>query len=177
MVTGCVIVLIPALVLLVPLRQMPHCLRPETDIIKVATAKSEPLASDQTNDETESESIPNDSDLEEFLSSVLQLSGLPRFTNHAEEYANMTNDEKAAALTDMFGKYCSVGIQKNKKARRDLDPSSIAFLVKYMRAELEKIPVEKKQALLEAQEKCREEEFSDERLERFLRCEKMDAQV
>jgi hypothetical protein len=89
----------------------------------------------------------------------------------------MTNDEKAAALSDMFGKYCNVDMQKSKKARRDLDPESIAFLIKRMRDEIEGIPKSKKQALLQAQENCGEEEFSDERLERFLRCEGMDAQV
>ena len=115
--------------------------------------------------------------VKEFLMSVLQLSGLPRFTNHAEERANMSNDEKAAALSDMFGKYCNVDLQKNKRARRDLDPESIAFLIQRMRDEMECIPKSKKEALLEAQQKCGEEEFSDERLERFLRCEGMDAQV
>jgi hypothetical protein len=119
----------------------------------------------------------NDEDLEEFFLSVVQLSGLPRFTNHAEERANMTDDEKAAALSDMFGKYCNVDIQKSKRTRRDLDPESIAFLVKRMRDEIERVPAHNRTALIEAQEKCGEEEFSDERLERFLRCEKMNAQV
>jgi hypothetical protein len=68
-------------------------------------------------------------------------------------------------------------MQKSKRARRDLDPESIAFLIKRMRDEIEGIPKSKKRALLEAQENCGEEEFSDERLERFLRCEGMDAQV
>ena len=116
-------------------------------------------------------------DIEEFLLSVLQLSGLPTFTDHATERANMTDEERAAALSDMYGKYCDADMHKNKKTRRDLDPESIAFLVKHMRSELEQIPVEKKQALLEAEKRCEPSEFSDERLERFLRCERMDVQV
>ncbi len=148
---------------------------------KVADDEMSKRESNKTSPTSESSHV-NDKedvseDVEEFLMSVLQLSGLPRFTNHAEERANMTNDEKAAALSDMFGKYCNVDMQKSKKARRDLDPESIAFLIKRMRDEIEGIPKSKKQALLQAQENCGEEEFSDERLERFLRCEGMDAQV
>jgi hypothetical protein len=46
-----------------------------------------------------------------------------------------------------------------------------------MQVEIDIIPVAKKQALLEAQEKCSAEEFSDARLERFLRCEGMNAKL
>jgi hypothetical protein len=149
---------------------------PETDEIPTINESSDQNI--YADDNTESESIPmNDEDLEEFFLSVVQLSGLPRFTNHAEERANMTDDEKAAALSDMFGKYCNVDIQKSKRTRRDLDPESIAFLVKRMRDEIERVPAHNRTALIEAQEKCGEEEFSDERLERFLRCEKMNAQL
>lgn len=73
-------------------------------------------------------------------------------------------------------KYCNVDVHKSKKTRQDLDQESIAFLIKRMRVEIERVPVEK-QALLEAQLKCAAEEFSDDRLERFLRVERMDAQV
>lgn len=89
----------------------------------------------------------------------------------------MSNDEKAAALSDMFGRQCNVDTQTKKKARRDLDAESIAFLVHQMREEIKRIPTEKKRALLEAQEKCRPEEFINERLVHFLRCTGMDAQV
>lgn len=116
-------------------------------------------------------------DVEEFLLSVLQLSGLPRFTDHAAEQANMTDEERASALSDMFGKYSDVNHHENKKIRRGLDAESISFLVKYMRNEIERIPENTKQALLEAQEKCEHDEFSDERLECFLRSERMDAEV
>jgi len=121
-------------------------------------------------------SMPADEDYSQFLASILLLSGLPRFTDHEQEKANMTDEERAAALLDMFGKYCNVDSRKNKRARRDLDEESIAFLVDLMRAKLEKIPKEKKQALMEAQRQCASEEFSDKRLERFLRCEGMDVE-
>jgi len=121
-------------------------------------------------------SMPVDEDFSEFLTSVLLLSGLPRFTAHAQEKANMTDEERAAALSDMFGKYCNVDSQKNKKARRDLDEDSVAFLVKHMRAYLKRIPKGKKHALMEAQQQCGAEEFRDKRLERFLRCEGMNAE-
>jgi hypothetical protein len=46
-----------------------------------------------------------------------------------------------------------------------------------MRMEIGQIPEDRKQALLEAQTKCRADEFSDARLERFLRCEGMNSKV
>jgi len=76
---------------------------------------------------------------------------------------------------DLFGKYCST--HQNKKARRDLSKDEVAFLVKQMRIEIERIPQAKKGALIKAQVKCRAEEFSNARLERFLRCEGMDVKV
>ena len=46
-----------------------------------------------------------------------------------------------------------------------------------MRLELERIPKDRKRALVEAQTKCHADEFSDARQERFLRCEGMNAKV
>jgi hypothetical protein len=86
-------------------------------------------------------------------------------------------EEKADILADMFGKHCAVAPQQNKKARKDLDRESIDFLIKFMRSEIEIAPDEKKKALLEAQSKCGEDEFSDARLECFLRCEGMNANL
>ena len=86
----------------------------------------------------------------------------------------MTDEERAKVLSDLFGKYCSM--HQSKRAR-DLDADSIAFLVKQMRVEIERVPDNKKQALVEAQRVCGAEEFSDARLERFLRCVDMDVQV
>jgi hypothetical protein len=64
-----------------------------------------------------------------------------------------------------------------KRAKMDLDSNSVVFLVLQMRLELERIPEDEKRALKEAQMKCCAEEFSDARLERFLRCEGMNAKV
>jgi len=114
-----------------------------------------------------------------FALSSLMLVGEPRFTEEdiASEQATLTNEERAAALSDMFGKFCMVGIRPEKRARRDLDDDSIQFLTRQMKLEIEKIPSGKKQALLEAQAKCRAEEFGAGRLESFLRCEGMNTEV
>jgi hypothetical protein len=89
----------------------------------------------------------------------------------------MTDEERSEALSDLFGKHCAVDIHHSKRARRDFDHTTIEFLVNQMRHEIERIPVAKKLALLEAQEKCHEDEFSDARLEQFLRCEGMNVRV
>ena len=91
---------------------------------------------------------------------------------------SMTAEERAKALADMFGKHCSIDEHKDKRARKDLDADSIEFLVRQMRLEIDLIPPNQKAALMEAQVKCsRTEEFSDKRLERFLRCEGMNTKV
>jgi hypothetical protein len=132
------------------------------------------LFASQENSDDDKNQKPSDEDVSEFLLSVLQLSGLPRFSDHEKVKDELTDEERAAALSDVFGKYCNVDTPKNKRAKRDLDPESIAFLVKHMRNEIAKIPNDEKQALIEAQEKCEAEEFSDARLEQFLRCVEMD---
>jgi hypothetical protein len=109
----------------------------------------------------------------------MEESDRPRFTEEQEELekALMTDEEKAAALSDLFGRFCSVEGHRKKKARRDLDHNSIDFLVNQMRLEIERIPLDRKWALVEAQGKCCAEEFTDARLERFLRCEGMNVKV
>lgn len=122
-----------------------------------------------------------DEDVSEFLLlSALEENEQPRLTAQElqAEWANMTDEEKADALCDVFGKMCDYNTQhKNKKAKRDLDPTSIAFLVLQMRYELEKIPDRDKTALVEAQLKARRDEFSDARLVRFLRCDGFNTKV
>lgn len=65
--------------------------------------------------------------------SALSIAGRPKFTEQQEalERAAMTNEERAAALSDIFGKHCSTGIEspQSRRARRDLDSDSIEFLV------------------------------------------------
>mmetsp|Transcript_32038 Transcript_32038/g.57949 ORF Transcript_32038/g.57949 Transcript_32038/m.57949 type:complete len:104 (+) Transcript_32038:368-679(+) len=64
---------------------------------------------------------------------------------------------------------------ENKKPRRDLGKDSIDFLFKVMRSEIGMVPSCEKQAFMEAYSKGRNEEFSDERRLKFLRCEGMNA--
>jgi len=127
------------------------------------------------------ESSGMESDKEDaFLAlSALSVADRPKFSEEQEalERALITSEERAEILADMFGKHCSVTSRPDKKARKDLDRESINFLVNFMRREIECIPAKEKRALLEAQVKCRADEFSDARLERFLRCEGMNAKV
>jgi hypothetical protein len=124
--------------------------------------------------------LPEDDDVSESFLRVLGIdSHQPRFTEDQEEMerAKMTNAERAAALSDLFGKYCTIDSPQSKRARKDLDSESIQFLLSQMKIELDQIPVENKQALLEARVKCELFEFSDKRLEQFLRCEGMNAKL
>jgi hypothetical protein len=118
-------------------------------------------------------------DVSQFLLSFLEESDHPRFTAEQEEMerATMTDEERLAALSDQFGKKVEISSHRSKRARQDLDPKDIDFFVHQMRLEIERIPEDMKRALLEAQSKCRVDEFSDERLERFLRCAGMNTRV
>jgi len=129
--------------------------------------------------EGSSTSIATEDDVAAFLLSSLTLVDRPVVTEEQEamERNTLTIQEKAAILTDALGMASARGIHRNKKARTDLDRRSTAFLVRLMKAEIEKIPVHERQALVEAQMKCGISEFSDARLEQFLRCEGMNAKV
>jgi hypothetical protein len=128
--------------------------------------------------ETDVSAAASESDLSDFLLSLLILDR-PMITEEQVELerAAMTDEERAEALTDLFGSQCAVDTHNNKRARRDLDKSSIDFFVHQMRLELDRIPENEKRALVEAQTKCLADEFSDARLERFLRCEGMNVKV
>lgn len=75
----------------------------------------------------------------------------------------------------MFGKYCNVDSPPDKRARTDFDHDSIDLLLNEMKLEISQIPKNEREAITEAVSKCEAFEFSDKRLERFLRCEDMDA--
>lgn len=111
--------------------------------------------------------------------SALSLAGLPTISKHQEEIerATMTDEERVAALTDVFGEYCALDIRQNKRSKCDLGPEEIEFLLQQMSMELELIPASRKQALLYAQTVCNIDEFSAQRLEKFLRCEGMNPKV
>lgn len=125
------------------------------------------------------EALPDDTVSESFLSLFKIDSKQPRFTDDDEkkERASLTDAEQAAALADMFGKMCTVTPHQSKRSKKDLDEDSIQFLIRQMKIEIDKIPIDEKGALLNAQANGRSEEFSDTRLERFLRCEGMNAEV
>ena len=114
-----------------------------------------------------------------FLLSSLAIVDRPVMTEEEEEIerAALTDQERASILADAFGDMCKVSPHQSKKPRRDLDENSIAFLIRQMVIEIEKIPVDRKQALAEALSKGLVEEFSDKRLEKFLRCEGLNAKV
>lgn len=109
----------------------------------------------------------------------LALSGRPRFTEEQEieEQSSMTDAERVAALCDVFGKCSVADTHQDKRARKDLDRESLDFLIGQMRLEMESIPAKKKEAFVKARAKCQPEEFSDRRLETFLRVEGMNTKV
>jgi hypothetical protein len=112
-----------------------------------------------------------------FTLASLAVADRPKITEEelAKEQASLTEAERVAALTDMFGKHSLVGPPPVKRIRENGD--SMEALVNQMRLELDIIPSNQKAALLGAQAKCRPEEFSDARLEVFLRCENLDVQL
>lgn len=111
--------------------------------------------------------------------SAFSIADRPRFTQEQEdaERLSLTDTERAAILADKFGKMCAIAPCLRKRARRDLDRASIDFLIQQMKLEIARIPLEQKTAMLEARVKAKAEEFSDVRLERFLRCEGMNTEV
>lgn len=115
-----------------------------------------------------------------FVLTSLAVSDRPKFTaeDEAKERAEMSIEERATALADIFGQQCSLqGSRQSKRARKDLDCDTIRFLVAYMRTELEMIPAKKKRAYVEAEANADPREFSDARLEDFLRVEGMSPKV
>ena len=122
-----------------------------------------------------------DEELSAFILSSLAVSDRPIITEEQEEVerASLTNEEKAAVIADMFGKMCECDTHQKKRPRLDLDRAFVNFLLQQMRTEIDKIPWANKLAFLEAQAsiKCHRDEFSDARLEKFLRCEGMNVKV
>jgi hypothetical protein len=114
-----------------------------------------------------------------FLLSSLALTNRPIITSEQEamELATLTSEEQAEILSDTFGDFCNVSSHHKKRARLAHDPNSVAFHLRQMLLEVEAIPKTNKLALLEALSKGQKEHFSYERLEKFLRCEGMNAKV
>jgi hypothetical protein len=149
-------------------------------IISTAFSATSAAAAPPSDEASKTASEPSTEDSTLALSALAVAADRPRWTEEEEaiERASLTDEDKAAALCDLYGKYAAVDTyQKKKRPKRELDRRSIDFLIQYMRDEIERYPVYKKQALIEAQEKCRVEEFGDARLEGFLRCEGMNAKL
>lgn len=120
---------------------------------------------------------PSEDDIAAFLLSSLSITDRPVITEEEEalERASLSIKEKAKILSDALGLYPAV--HHKKKARTKMDRKSTAFLIRLMKAEIEKIPREQRLALVEAQNTCGIDEFSDERLEMFLQAEGMNTKV
>ena len=154
--------------------------RQPNDAMEIGIGKeSHPATSEGDSAERRLSDRSIDEELSAFLLSSLAVTDRPVITEEQEalERASLTDAEKAEVLSDIFGRMCEHDVPQRKRARIDLDRRSINFLIWQMKVELENIPQDEKQALLEAQMKCRAEEFNDSRLERFLRCEGMNAKV
>lgn len=108
------------------------------------------------------------------LSSFLRdIEGLQRVTEEQlqAEQASLPEEEKRLVHSDLFGRLCSVGMTNTAS-------TSIDAIVQEMRQEIDRLPVVRKRALVEAQSICDEsEEFSNDRLEAFLRHEDMNPKV
>ena len=124
-------------------------------------------------------SLTTEEDIAAFLLSSLTLVNRPVVTEEQEamERASLTTKEKAEVISDALGLSAVRSSHKSKRARTTLDRKSTAFLVRIMKVEIEKIPVQERQALVQAQRKCGIHEFSDTRLEQFLRSEGWNAKV
>lgn len=85
--------------------------------------------------------------------------------------------KRVSALSDMLGQIGPEGHHQKKRAKREYDEATVSFLVKQMKLELQQIPNDKKEALLQALERCQPEELSDKRLEIFLRCQGMNVKL
>lgn len=135
-----------------------------------------------TNTNTEPEESSSTASLGEndaaYVLYALGLSDKPKIMEEElkREQSTLTDNEQAAAIADVFGEKCS---HKSKKVRSNFDnKDTVDFLVGQMKEQIDLIPLDKKQGLVEAQKKCRrQDEFGDASLMMFLRAEGMNAKV
>jgi len=114
-----------------------------------------------------------------FLLSSLAVKDRPVFTPEQFEMERntLTPVQRASARADLLGDLNVSDSPLTKRAKKYMDRKAIGFLVKQMKNKIANIPNNRKQALMEAEAMCRSEEFCDCRLEKFLRCEGMNAEV
>jgi hypothetical protein len=103
----------------------------------------------------------------------------PRFSqqDQVQERATLTEEERRSILLDVFGDKSSLTDHQRKRRQSDKNGDSISFLVKQMRTAVDMMKASKKEALLEALVKASPEEFSDSRLEQFLRSDGMNPEL
>jgi len=95
------------------------------------------------------------------------------FEDLLREKETMTEEEKAAALLDMFGSLCGELGRASKRLKQP-EPGLVDPLIKNMRLQVDSIPNESKPALLEAMAKASTHEFRNDRLKLFLQRNNMD---
>jgi hypothetical protein len=84
------------------------------------------------------------------------------------EMETMTEQERTATLSDIFGNMCSLGARLKRPEPGLVDP-----LIVKMGHEIARMPNESKPALVEAMAKAAHE-FASQRLQLFLQCENMN---
>ena len=122
----------------------------------------------------------SEEDVAAFLLNSLALVDRPVVTEEDEalERALLTTAERAAVVSDALGLPSEHNLPHlEKRQKTDHDRKTTAFLVGLMKTEIEKIPPKRRHALVEAQMNCGVYEFSDSRLEQFLKAEGMNAKV
>jgi hypothetical protein len=144
--------------------------REQTDV-----ADSEDLVVDGPNEEQQEENLFRSIFGEDLLVG-------PVFTEEdcIREKGELTEEEKIAVLSDLFGDCCEISQPPKKKVAREgtaQPPPALPLLLEQMRYEIDAIPFEERESLVEAQEKSSSNEFSDDRLELFLVRESMNAKV
>ena len=93
-----------------------------------------PAAAPHNNKASTIASEPSPEDAAEALSALAVAADRPRWTDEEEaiERASLTDEEKAAALCDLYGKYTVDDThQRKKRPKRQLDRRSIDFLIQY----------------------------------------------
>jgi hypothetical protein len=111
-------------------------------------------------------------DASEELLAILTYAGrkYSRFTAEdlRREMETMTEQERTATLSDLFGSMCTLGVRLKSPEPGLVDP-----LIVKMGHEIDRMPNENKPALMEAMSKAAHE-FASQRLQLFLQCENMN---
>lgn len=128
----------------------------------VSNSPAHQLSNDtKTSDEAEAE------DLFSFLV-PRDLLDAPKFTEEEEmaEIVSTTEEERLQTLAYLFGDLCEISQPKKKVNRGKINAQQDA--VSEMRSAINSIPVERKQAMVQAMRKCSLDEFSEKRMKQFL---------